>query len=68
MGCVGTVTHFSIITGTGFIQPDGGGDSIPFAKVDFRQPGTNPRERQRLAYDLGKTDDGEPQAVNLRFE
>lgn len=68
MSHYGTVTSFSRITGSGLLQPDQGSEPLAFRKEDFRQPGTAPRERQRLCYELAKNTEGQPQAVNLRFE
>ena len=68
MSYYGTVTSFNRITGSGLLQPDQGGDPIEFRKEDFRQPGTAPRQRQRLCYDLATDSTGKPQASNLRFD
>jgi cold shock CspA family protein len=68
MSHTGTVTSFNRATGSGTLQPDGDGPAITFWKDDFRQAGGDPRERQRLCYDLVTDSAGHKRPMNIRLD
>ena len=63
---IGIVTSFNHSTGSGFIQPECGGDHLSFARSGiYRDRRIPPIAGQRLTYLLGDTR-GEPCALDLQ--
>ena len=63
---IGIVTSFDHSTGTGFIQPECGGDNLSFARSGIYQDRRIPPiAGQRLSYQLSVTR-GEPCALDLQ--
>lgn len=65
---IGTVATFNHLTGTGFLKPEGGGETIPFRQVDVEREGDDElAELTRLSFEIELDDQGEMQAIHLRF-
>ena len=63
---IGIVTSFDHSTGTGFIQPECGGDNLSFARSGIYQDRRIPPiAGQRLTYQLSDSG-GHPRAVDLQ--
>lgn len=68
MALFGTIAHYDLITGSGFIRPESGGEGLPFGYGDLEEPGTTPAPlaADRFIFDMGNDAAGESCAVNLR--
>lgn len=68
MALHGKIQNYDAFTGTGFIQPDQGGERLPFSRGDLEQQDQTkpPGEQDRFTYDIGKDAAGESCAVHLR--
>jgi CspA family cold shock protein len=63
----GTVKWFNVQKGFGFIQPDDGGKDVFLHISAVERSGIgNPKEGQKLSYDIERDRQGRVSAANLR--
>jgi len=64
----GTVNSFDIDQGRGSIKPETGGDSLVFERSAFSWDikANPPKSGQRLSYEVGKSSDSLPCALNIQ--
>ena len=67
MKLFGTVKSYDERKAFGLILPESGGDALRFESSSVKWARTSsPRAEQRLSYEVGSNQAGEPRAVNLQ--
>ncbi|PHK95237.1 cold-shock protein [Pseudoroseomonas rhizosphaerae] len=65
---IGTVKWFNATKGFGFIQPDDGGKDVFLHISDVQRSGlSEPREGDKIEYDLQRGQQGKTSATNLKM-
>jgi len=66
MKLFGRLAAFDQDTGTGSIRPESKGNDVSFEKTGFTWGKADaPRMNTRLSYEMGKSQDGAPIAINM---
>ena len=66
MAKLGTIRFWNPERGTGTIDPDHGGDALPFKRADLQDGTEQPAPEQRYSYETYEVNGGGKRAVDLR--
>jgi CspA family cold shock protein len=64
----GTIKSYDTGNGTGTINPERGGDALPFRKSALQQQGQEPAQDQRYGYDVASSNSGKRYAINMNVQ
>lgn len=64
----GKIKSYDSVKGEGMINPEKGGDALPFKKADLQQEAQAPRVDQRYGYETSEVDGGSKCATKLQQE